>query len=350
MKKFLLTLITALAGLIQTSPIWAQARRLPTNIELQKLTTDLSKSSPAFKDRRTFAQKLYLNTFVKQWKQTDAGISPFLGSWVGWEEDLAIYPSTVKNQVCIVISGISYLDFKRGNISNDRIVTDDNLVILRQGNNLGVAGISKNQQALVSSYFFPRGLTDPTHLVTEKPITELLQLFDQFDRAGCTAGLPEISSDCAQWKQFKLPLGRGYPTPAFHDSDLPNDFRQGCVLSQESLFTNNPLQVAYILKDGVKPDSAITDGKIDKRRGVPNFKRDSMVYLDRLTKEGKALKITWLTPTALGAIAKIRAMPQNQSVVMEDGSVCFRTVCMQSGTTLSQLLKQILDSGRNLWN
>ncbi|MEE3715766.1 hypothetical protein V2H45_03280 [Tumidithrix elongata RA019] len=361
MKKILIALITASVWLdVQTLPIWAQVRRLPTDAEIQRLTIDLSKASAPFKDRRTSDQKLQLSTFTQAWSQIDPAVANFLGRWEGWEEYIAIYSSNVKNRVCIVFGGSgadgsgdggSYLDFRQGKISNDRIITDDNLVIIRQGNTLGTAQIVQTfetRQPVVSPYFFPRGLTHPTHLGTGQPATELFQLFEKFDRLGCTASLPEASSEqCTRWEQFKLPVGRGYPTPAFHS--LPNGFKRGCVLSQESLFTNNPLQVAYVLKDGAKPDATISDGKIVKVRGVPNFKRESANYLDRLTEQGQALKITWLTPTTLGADSQVRSLPLDRSVTMEDGRVCFRTVCMRSGAVSDRDLMQILDSGRGLW-
>ncbi|CAN1208769.1 hypothetical protein TUMEXPCC7403_01010 [Tumidithrix helvetica PCC 7403] len=361
MKKFLIALITALVWLdVQTLPIWAEVRRLPTDEELQRLTVDLRRTSPPFRDRRSPSQRLQLSTFMQTWSQIDPAVANFLGSWVGWEEYLAIYPSTVKNQVCIVFGGSgadgsgdggSYLDFRLGKISNGRIVTDDNLVIIRQGHSLGIAQIVQTfetQQPVMNPYFFPRGLTHPTHLGTGQPAKELFQLFEKFDRAGCTASLPDTSSEsCALWEQFKLPVGRGYPTPAFHS--LPEGFKQGCVLFRNSLYGQNPIEVAYILKDGTKPNAMITDGKIVNHTGVPSFKKDRYEYLDRLTKKGLALRITWQTPTSLGTISKVRSMPQNHSVLLEDGSVCFRTVCMQSGAVSDRTLMQILNLGSGLW-
>jgi hypothetical protein len=163
----------------------------------------------------------------------------------------------------------------------------------------------------------------------------VLPVFSQLQQLEAQAPL------CAKWSEFSQrfgQIGTGAPYRAF--AGLPNGFKQGCVFFQD----NNSIDIAYVLKDGIKPDASMTNG--ESSYGVPSFGNDKQEQFEQLTQRGQALKITWLTPT-IGALSYLRSLPRNRAFIREDGMVCLQAVCMQSGGIPNIELIRLLEAGRN---
>lgn len=141
-------------------------------------------------------------------------------------------------------------------------------------------------------------------------------------------------------------------------NELPDGFKQGCVFLQD----NNSLDIAYVLKDGIKPSTTLTNGLFyDYYGGVPSFgfviglgdrvssfrADQSQQSLENLMRRGQALMITWLTPTN-GSIPYLNSIPKDRAFVRKDGMVCFSTVCMKSSVVSNQELMQILKTTRDV--
>jgi hypothetical protein len=162
--------------------------------------------------------------------------------------------------------------------------------------------------------------------------------------AGLSVMLPFTSQQkahaatCITWARFtrNLPLegGRGSQWKAFND--LPADFQNGCVL----LENNNSVDVAYVLKRGINPQSYI--GQSSGMAGdIPSFGSEQQKMLDRLVSQGKAVQVTWLTPTN-GSLPYLRSIPTDKPFLRSDGMTCFNTVCMKSAALSHKQLGQIL--------
>jgi hypothetical protein len=172
-----------------------------------------------------------------------------------------------------------------------------------------------------------------------------------------TISLSQQLTRCIKWSTFAQSLietkRRTFGRVVF--KELPDGFKQGCVFFQQ----NNSLDIAYVLKDGIKPSSTLTNGLFyDYYGGVPSFgfgDRDrvsdfraelSQQSLENLMSRGQALMITWLTPTN-GAIPYLNSIPKDRAFVRKDGMVCFWKVCMKSSAVSNEELMRILEAGHN---
>lgn len=146
------------------------------------------------------------------------------------------------------------------------------------------------------------------------------------------------TQNCITWDSYssKLPPegGRGGQWKAF--KRLPPSFQNGCVLLED----NNSLDIAYILTVGLSPDP-YKIRPLNSFQNVPAFNSKLEKELDKLVNQGKALKVTWLTPTN-GAIPYLRSIPHDRAFLREDGMTCFSTVCMVSGALSHRELSDIL--------
>lgn len=201
--RMLLTITLNLAIWAAISlPIFAQSARLPTDAEMQKLINKFrifAASPPDYnrgiytKDRRDRTQIQQLTSFVKAWFQIEPATAAFLGEWTAWEETKSIYPSNVKNRVCIIDSFIPRprdigFSFSLGTVSNGKIKTDRNILI-HQGNYLGAAFIHNNKPSIYE-YAWPKPLKTPAELMQHVPQSDRDRIIEQFQKAGCTATLP----------------------------------------------------------------------------------------------------------------------------------------------------------------
>ena len=147
------------------------------------------------------------------------------------------------------------------------------------------------------------------------------------------------AQSCITWDVYSRSLpsegGRGNQWKAF--KKLPSTFQNGCVLLQN----NNSLDVAYVLKVGINPNSYKERSSISNQK-IPAFSSEKENDLERLVVQGKALQVTWLTPTN-GAIPYLRSIPKNQAFLRKDGMTCFNLVCMKSGALSNRELSTILN-------
>lgn len=147
---------------------------------------------------------------------------------------------------------------------------------------------------------------------------------------------------CITWAEYTRDLpsqgGRGDQWRAF--GTLPSEFQNGCILLQD----NNSLDIAYVLKIGISPNP-YKGRSLNPYQKAPAFNYEQEDSLEQLVKQGKALKVTWLTPTN-GAIPYLRSIPHNRAFLRDDGMTCFSTrlspVCMKSGALSHQELARIL--------
>jgi len=146
-------------------------------------------------------------------------------------------------------------------------------------------------------------------------------------------------ASCTTWAEYSRDLpsrrnGRGGQWRAF--GTLPPEFQDGCVLLED----NNAIDTAYVLKVGISPN--LYKGRsLNPHQKVPAFGREKRDSLEQLVNQGKALKITWQTPT-IGSNSNLSSMPRNRAFLRDDGMTCFSTVCMKSGALSHQVLARIL--------
>lgn len=147
-----------------------------------------------------------------------------------------------------------------------------------------------------------------------------------------------VKAACITWAEYSRNLpsqgGHGNQWKAF--GTLPSTFQNGCILLQD----NNSLDIAYVLKIGISPNPYKGESQNSYQK-VPGFNYEQEDNLEQLVKQGKALKVTWLTPTN-GAIPYLRSIPHNRAFLRNDGMTCFSTVCMKSGALSHQELARIL--------
>jgi hypothetical protein len=107
---FSLSACAILLGLSNSSTLAQQ--KYPTEAQIQQAKINLRQHVQSMKknssvsnyinEDRTSEEIQNREKFVSAWKQIEPGIAPFLGAWRDYERGWDIYPSTVKQQVCIV--------------------------------------------------------------------------------------------------------------------------------------------------------------------------------------------------------------------------------------------------------
>jgi hypothetical protein len=133
------------------------------------------------------------------------------------------------------------------------------------------------------------------------------------------------AAQCKTWKSFvsKLPEAGGRGGQWWRYGDLPPKFQNGCM----ELSDNNSTDTAYVFQQGIQPK---------------DYKNQ-----DQLVQQGKAIVVTWLTPTN-GAIPYLNSIPKDRAFLREDGMTCFRTVCLKSGAMSHEQLGKILTYRKTL--
>lgn len=190
MPQAILSLLL-LAGM--ALPAWAQSQRYPTDREIQGLMQQMRqhtaqlRAEGTYRDRRTPAERQQLAAFVAAWSRIDRSVTPFLGSWDGYEESMLVYPSRTAGQVCIIETYIgdrgTGADFLLGTVRNGRVVLSDNSFLIRQGSYLGVAFVYQNRPSIYE-YANPTPLDHPA---TVSYLKDQPNLVNQFNQAGCRA-------------------------------------------------------------------------------------------------------------------------------------------------------------------
>ncbi|MEM9540619.1 MAG: hypothetical protein AAGA60_14090 [Cyanobacteria bacterium P01_E01_bin.42] len=204
--KALSRFFTASLLVFAVTQIVEASERYPTEAEMQQLRSQLSRRirelrsgefSAYLDDYRTEEERRQYQEFVNVWSNVDSTVTPFLGIWVGYEQSVSIYPSSIQGRVCIVDRNeIGFSGFAIGEVRNTRIRTSDRRFIIRSGDYLGIAGIYNDQPFIGDEipYKTPRPLSVPDLLTftSEEPefAEQAEQALQQFKAEGCLATSP----------------------------------------------------------------------------------------------------------------------------------------------------------------
>lgn len=205
-KKLSKALTASLLVLLLT-PIVEASDRYPTEREMQQLRSELSRKiqelrsgefSNYLDDYRTEAEKQQHQVLVNAWSKVNPSIAPFLGMWSGYEQRLAIYPSSIQGQVCIIeISEVGFSHLATGMVvNNEEIRTSDRRFIIRNGTYLGSIGVYGDRAFLEGKIPwktpYPLFVPSPSTLRNEEVESEeqIKQALQQFEEAHCSASLP----------------------------------------------------------------------------------------------------------------------------------------------------------------
>ncbi|MEH2195443.1 MAG: hypothetical protein V7K98_22765 [Nostoc sp.] len=198
------SLVVIIAGYL---PTLASFDRYPSNGEMQKLKSDFIQLINQFQqdkvrrgyiqDRRTSAQKQEIQSFVKAWLKVNPNITPFLGSWIGYEQIESIYPSNVKDRVCIISTGegLESFNFTVGTVSNRQIHTRGDAIYIKEGNYLGIAVVidNKPQLNINSPLANPEPLKTPVEWIKDRVIdaNQRYTIAQSFKSQGCVFSRPK---------------------------------------------------------------------------------------------------------------------------------------------------------------
>jgi hypothetical protein len=214
-QKIALSFMLNLATISPVSlPILPEYKRYPTDAELQQSTIKFNqwikrlesdrRLASFIDDTRTTSEKHTLESFANLWSLIDPASAPFLGKWVRSEEEMAIYPSTNKAQVCLVFfymtqRGYTY-EFDLGTISNGKMYmpnSSNNVFFFKQGRFLGWLsnGILPHEFQPLGEfpYHSPRPLQGIKDLLSSSSVgaKKRSEITQKFKAAGCTDSLPQ---------------------------------------------------------------------------------------------------------------------------------------------------------------
>ena len=199
----IITTVLILASIIISSPVSATPERYPTNSEIKTLRQQFRQQitkmksdrvgSGYIKDRRSSTERQARNSFVKSWNKVDPSIALFLGSWRGYEDTYHIYPSKKHHKVCIIRTGEGHGRFTTGIISNGNILTEERVVLFREGMYLGSGDIYKGKPQIATdipynSPTLPKSVVEMTSSSFEE--TEKISIRQGFKENGCISSLP----------------------------------------------------------------------------------------------------------------------------------------------------------------
>ena len=200
MTKLLTSIILAF---IISSPVSATPERYPTNSEIKTLRQQFRQQitkmksdrvgSGYIKDRRSSTERQARNSFVKSWNRVDPSIALFLGSWGGYEDTYHIYPSKKHHKVCIIRTGEGHAGFNIGMISNGNILTEERVVLFREGIYLGSGNIYKGKPQIATDIPYnsptvPQSVVEMTSSSFEE--TEKTSIRQGLKENGCISSLP----------------------------------------------------------------------------------------------------------------------------------------------------------------
>jgi hypothetical protein len=235
----------------QKYPTEAQIQQAKVNLRQQIQSSKNSSYSNYLKDYRTPEQIQNRKKFVSAWQQIEPGIAPFLGSWgdIEYEAGWTIYPSTVKNQVCVAMSQAEGAVLYVGKINNGNIHLSSGSVIFPEGKYLGVTYFQDQQN-------YTHLLNDPTVPRAPSPSDEYIDetfdpssLLQAYKQAGCTASLPS-KPNTMTWQELKTYVKQKKP-PSLEGmipDQFPNQFANGKI----AITRLHPGLVGYVVaKEGV---------------------------------------------------------------------------------------------------
>ncbi|HEY9692447.1 MAG TPA: hypothetical protein V6D15_09590 [Oculatellaceae cyanobacterium] len=213
MKKNISLVLLLITGSLAFNPksiLAAGAKRYPNNQELQTIKKALHKEMLTlptqntfgrsyFQDQRKVKDKKAINSFRTAWSKVSPEIAPFIGDWSGYEEFLSIYPSKVKNRVCIILDGLDpggwKTQFSLGSVVNGSIFARGAAgyqVFIKEKNVLGRVQVLDNKVQLTHGmpYAFPTLLENLQTLLSGHNSREKSERIKQFNAASCTKNLP----------------------------------------------------------------------------------------------------------------------------------------------------------------
>jgi tetratricopeptide (TPR) repeat protein len=203
---FFLSLTVLCVG--NNSSTFAQTDKLPTNQEIDEIRKDFNQGIPRLKnilkkgigfgpDRRTSTNIQNRNSFVSAWSKVSPNAAPFLGEWNGQENWLLVFPSNIRERVCVldiagdVVSPIS--SFGIGTVRNKQVTINFNnridIILIEDQGFLGLiepSGIKKAWEHVYPKYI--------KSIPTSFQSRDLSAVVPKMKAAGCTAGLPNISN------------------------------------------------------------------------------------------------------------------------------------------------------------
>jgi tetratricopeptide (TPR) repeat protein len=185
-----LVLITSFGAHVSQSQELQKSERFPTNGEIKKIQQQTrlhinnwpNALDYYIKDNRNPQIKQQITQFQQTWQKVNPAVTPFLGLWGGYEQWVAIYPSTAQNQVCL-ISGSEepgYEQFDTGTVEAGYLKTQGNGAFFREGSYLGIAAITGNR--------VQQGHETP--LRAPYPLEKNSKFSQRLAASGCTEKLP----------------------------------------------------------------------------------------------------------------------------------------------------------------
>ncbi len=175
-------------------PGWAQSERYATDTELEAVIERHEAELPQltetgfYQDWRTQAERYQQSLWVAAWANVDAEIAPFLGHWVAIEEDIAVFPSANRGQVCVIDTNLDQSDFYLATVQNGKLYTDHNVVLVPTADFLLTVTVYDEP------YFYPYN----SPIVSTNPANYEFfadyhpNVVQQFEEAGCRTGLPQL--------------------------------------------------------------------------------------------------------------------------------------------------------------
>jgi len=183
-----------LSLLLIALPVAAQPERYPTEVEFEGLVEQFRLELPRlletgfYTDRRSLTAQQERTDWVAAWAAVDAAIAPFLGQWYAIEEDIAIFPTPNRGEVCVVDTYLDDSDFYRGTIIDGRLYANNQLVFMPEGQYL-LSTFVYDGEAGYYPYANPVIPENPASL--EYFAQQHPEVVAAFQAAGCLTGLPD---------------------------------------------------------------------------------------------------------------------------------------------------------------
>lgn len=140
-------------------------------------------------DNRSQSEKDKRDSFVSAWSKIEPELAHFLGEWYGYEQALSIYPSTIKNQVCIIETGEGFGNFTTGTLSNGAIITNNGRTIITNQKYIATYRFENNQWIYSNEVPLnsPMGLNGVNNIIDDVyEVREKNNIVDGFHANGCT--------------------------------------------------------------------------------------------------------------------------------------------------------------------
>jgi tetratricopeptide (TPR) repeat protein len=179
---------------------FAKSERLPTEYELRQISGEIAQKLPSWRKIKSRSRMPFSNStsqgikdFRNAWSKENLVLKNFLGSWVGWEDRISIYPSSNSRQVCVVSRALDQpINLEIGSIKNNMILVEaKNYAILNQGGYLWIASVSKGKASYETYPYSNAKELLPLEQDFNYPQAQVYRISNLFTSAGCTTSLPK---------------------------------------------------------------------------------------------------------------------------------------------------------------